>query len=117
MGYQKPLPKRLVHGLNTGVLALRSSPWFGRLISRRLTVVTYTGRRSGHTFSTPVAYRRTGDVVTIGVQLPDAKAWWRNFLGEGGPISLHLDGTDRAGHAIARRDERGRVRVTVQLKR
>jgi hypothetical protein len=32
-----------------------------------------------------------------------------------GPISLHLDDGGRAGHAVARRDERGRVSVTVRL--
>jgi hypothetical protein len=30
--------------------------------------------------------------VTIGVRFPDAKTWWRNFLGDGAPISLDLDG-------------------------
>jgi hypothetical protein len=78
-------------------------------------MLTYTGRRSGRTFSTPVGYRRTGDDVTIGVRMPDAKTWWRNFLGAGGPLSLHLDGTDRPGHAVARRDEKGRVTVSVKL--
>ncbi|MEV4098525.1 hypothetical protein [Streptosporangium saharense] len=97
-------------------MTLRSSPRLGRVISRRLTVVTYTGRRSGRTFSTPVAFRRVADTVVIGVQFPDAKAWWRNFLGEGGPIALQLDGTDRTGHAVARRDEAGRVTVTVHLE-
>lgn len=85
-------------------------------MSKRLTIVTYTGRRSGRTFSTPVAFRRVDDIVTIGVQMPDAKKWWRNFLAEGGPISLELDGIDRAGHAIARRDDKGRVTVTVRLE-
>lgn len=85
------------------------------MVSRHLTIVTYTGRRSGRTFSTPVGYRRAGDTVTIGVRLPDAKKWWRNFTGEGGPISLELDGVDRTGHAVARRDERGRVSITVRL--
>jgi hypothetical protein len=85
------------------------------MVSRHLTIVTYTGRRSGRTFSTPVGYRRAGDTVTIGVRLPDAKKWWRNFTGEGGPISLELNGVDRTGHAVARRDERGRVSITVRL--
>ncbi|MER5622215.1 hypothetical protein ABT061_14360 [Streptosporangium sp. NPDC002544] len=115
MRYQGPLPKRAIGRFNTCVLTLRSSPRWGRLISGRLTVVTYTGRRSGRTFSTPVAFRRTADTVTIGVQFPDAKMWWRNFLAEGGPISLQLDGIDRTGHAVARRDEAGRVTVTVRL--
>jgi hypothetical protein len=40
---------------------------------------------------------------------------WRNFLGDGGQITLmNLDGADRSGHATAHRDDKGRVRVTVQ---
>ncbi len=116
MRYRMPFPRRAIGRFNSCVLTLRSSPRWGRMISRRLTVVTYTGRRSGRTFSTPVAFRRAGDTVRIGVQLPDAKTWWRNFLGEGGPISLQLDGIDRTGHAVARRDEAGRVSVTVRLE-
>ena len=110
------LPRSAVSRFNGCVMSLRSSDRFGHLVSRRLTVVTYTGRRSGRTFTIPVGFRQTGDVVTIGVALPEAKKWWRNFLGEGGPISLQLDGADRTGHATARRDEKGRVTVTVHLK-
>jgi hypothetical protein len=113
--YRGPLPKRAVSRVNACVSTLRRSPRWGRMVSKRLTIVTYTGRRSGRTFSTPVGFRRAGNVVTIGVQLPEAKKWWRNFLDEGGPISLELDGADRAGHAIARRDAKGRVTVTVRL--
>ncbi|WP_190817830.1 hypothetical protein [Saccharopolyspora pogona] len=108
-------PRRAVGRLNARVLALRSSPRWGRWASRYLTVVTYTGRRSGRTFSTPVVYRRTADVVRIRVRFPDSKTWWRNFLGTGGPISLHLDDADRSGHAVGHRDEHGRVTVTVRL--
>ncbi len=71
--------------------------------------------RSGRTFSIPVGYRRHGDDVTIGVRMPDSKTWWRNFLGAGAPMSLHLDGADRPGHAVSRRDEKGRVTVSVRL--
>jgi hypothetical protein len=96
--------------------ALALSPRWGRLVGRSIVVITYTGRRSGRTFSIPVSYRRNGDQVTIRVALPDAKTWWRNFLGAGGPLSLHLNGTDRPGHAVAQRDEQGRVTVSVSLK-
>jgi hypothetical protein len=47
--------------------------------------------------------------------MPDAKTWWRNFLGDGAPLSLHLDGTDRTGHATSHRDDKGRVTVSVIL--
>lgn len=108
---------RVVRVVNTGVASLANSPRWGRLVGRHIVVITYVGRRSGRTFSTPVGYRRAGNQITIGVQAPDIKTWWRNFLGAGGPISLRLDGTDRPGHAVARRDDRGRVTVTVDLDR
>jgi hypothetical protein len=84
-------------------------------VSRRFTVVTYQGRRSGRTFSTPVGYQKKGNLVAIKVMLPDSKTWWRNFTGDGGPISLDLDGTARTGHAVARRVCKGRVDIVVHL--
>ena len=116
MGYRGPLPKKAVDRVNTCVGVLRTSPRWGPLVRRHLTRITYTGRRSGRTFSTPVGYRRAGDVVTIGVRMPDAKSWWRNFTGDGAPLTLELDATDRTGHAVARRDAQGRVTVTVHLE-
>ncbi|MFF4507029.1 hypothetical protein [Streptomyces sp. NPDC001401] len=109
------LTRRVVGGFNTGVVKLRSSRRWGRFVSRHLTVVTYTGRRSGRSFSTTVAYRRSAEVITITVAFPDAKNWWRNFTGDGGPMSLELDGANREGHAVAGRDAKGRVLVTVRL--
>ncbi|WP_067572156.1 nitroreductase/quinone reductase family protein [Nocardia acidivorans] len=103
--------------VNGAVVALTEAPVVGALMRRGFVVVTYVGRRSGKTFSTPVFYTRSGDMITIGVAMPDSKKWWRNFLGEGGPISLHLHGVDRRGHAIAWRDAKGRVSVRVRLDR
>jgi hypothetical protein len=102
--------------VNTGVAALIRSPRWGRLVGRGLAMMTYTGRRSGRVFTTPVGYRRTGDDVTIAVSMPGSKTWWRNFLDTGGPLSLRLDGVDRRGHAVARRDPKGRVTVSVLLE-
>ncbi|KDN22510.1 hypothetical protein [Amycolatopsis rifamycinica] len=118
MGFRGPLPKSAITRANACVDTLRTSPRWGPLVRRHLTRISYTGRRSGRTFSTPVGYRRTGDVVTIRVMMPDAKSWWRNFTGDGGPVTLELDGAGRAGHAghaVARRDGKGRVTVTVRL--
>jgi hypothetical protein len=107
----------LVRAVNARVTALTTSPRFGRLVGRGIVMLTYTGRRSGRTFTIPVVYRRTGDGVAIRVSMPDSKTWWRNFLGAGGPLSLRLDGVDRPGHAVAQRDAKGRVTVAVRLDR
>ncbi|OBJ73088.1 nitroreductase/quinone reductase family protein [Mycobacterium sp. 1274756.6] len=100
--------------VNAPVTALVTSR-FGRALTGTVALVTYTGRRSGRTFTIPVAYRRTGDTVTIGVNLPDAKIWWRNFLGAGGPLTVRIAGRDHPGHAVATRDEAGAVRVVITL--
>ncbi|MDT5250856.1 MAG: hypothetical protein QOJ28_3490 [Mycobacterium sp.] len=101
--------------LNVPVAAIVSSPLLGGMLRRNIALITYTGRRSGREFTMPVAYRHRGDAIEIAANLPDAKTWWRNFLGEGAPMTLRIDGTPRAGHALAHRDGTGRVAVTVRL--
>ncbi|MCW0213745.1 MAG: hypothetical protein OJJ54_10325 [Pseudonocardia sp.] len=125
MRFDSPAVRPVVGFVNARVAGLLGSARWGRFVGRQLVMVTYTGRRSGRTFTIPVGYRRRDDVVTIAVVMPDAKSWWRNFLGEGGPITLHLGGPDgegrdgrsgdRTGHAVARRDDEGGVVVTVRL--
>ncbi|WNG85470.1 hypothetical protein C6A87_016060 [Mycobacterium sp. ITM-2016-00317] len=106
----------LVGVVNAGAAHLIDAPVIGPLVRRSMVVIRYTGRRSGQTFQTPVNYQRTGDTVVIRVMAPDKKTWWRNFTGDGGPITLrNFDGADRAGHAVAEQDDQGRVTVTVRL--
>ncbi|OBI30802.1 hypothetical protein [Mycobacterium sp. E2238] len=103
----------IVNNLFNGMI---DAPVVGPLVRRGLIKIRYVGRRSGKTIQTPVGYRRSGDGIVINVMSPDSKTWWRNFLGEGGPITLlNFDGADRTGHAIASRDEKGRVKVEVRL--
>jgi hypothetical protein len=106
--------QKLAVVVNGVVRPLVASPRWGRFVGGSLTVITYTGRRSGRTFTIPVGYKREGDDVTIPVELPDHKNWWRNFTREGSPIIVKLDGVDRAGHATAQRDG-ARVSVSVHL--
>ena len=100
---------------NAPVAAIANSPRFGGLLKSNIAMVTYTGRRSGKTFTIPVAYRRRGDEIDIGANMPDAKTWWRNFLGEGAPLTVRLDDQERPGHAVAHRDDNGKVMVTVSF--
>jgi hypothetical protein len=107
---------QFVRAINGLAVALLDAPVLGRIVRRGLVKIRYVGRRSGKTVELPVGYRRSGDDIIIGVAAPDAKTWWRNFLGDGGPITLlGLDGRDRIAHAIATRDDQGRVSVTVKL--
>jgi hypothetical protein len=106
----------LVGVFNKLFVALIDAPVVGPVVRRGLINIRYVGRRSGQTIETPVGYQRSGDGIVINVMSPDNKTWWRNFLGQGAPITLlKLDGQDRTGHAIASRDDAGRVKVAVQL--
>jgi F420H(2)-dependent quinone reductase len=112
-GFAKSSVVRVVNDVATRLI---NAPVVGGLIRRGLVTIRYVGRRSGKTFELPVGYRRRGDTIVIGVSMPDGKAWWRNFLGDGEPIVLvGFDGRDQTGHAVAQRDDRGRVSVTVTL--
>jgi len=102
--------------INAGAARLMHAPVVGPLVRRSMVVIRYTGRRSHQTFETPVSYQRSGPEVVIRVMAPDRKTWWRNFTDDGGPITLtDFGGADRAGHAVAVRDDRGRVTVRVRL--
>lgn len=106
----------LVRAVNGVAVRLMDAPLLGRLVRRGLVKIRYVGRRSGKTFEIPVGYRRSGETVVVAVGMADKKTWWRNFLGDGAPITfVGLDGRDRTAHAVAARDERGGVSVTAQL--
>ncbi|MFI5842062.1 hypothetical protein ACIA8K_20345 [Catenuloplanes sp. NPDC051500] len=111
------MARGVVDRFNGCVVALQESPRWGRIVRRRLTVLSYAGPRSGRAYSFPVGYRRTGDTVRIDVMIPETKGWWRVFLGAGGPLTLRLDGAEVPGHAVARRASKDRVIVTVTITR
>jgi hypothetical protein len=104
-----------VPAVNAVAAKLIDAPLVGSVVRRYTVMISYVGRRSGKTFTTPVSYRRIGDEIVIRVMFPDGKNWWRNFLDGGGPITLRLNRIDQTGHAVAIRDDRGRVTVTVKL--
>jgi hypothetical protein len=111
-GSHKPfvVVNRLVNPVVRGVLR---SPAHG-LLSGHLALLTVTGRRSGRAFTFPVGYHRDGDRVTIGVDWPERKRWWRN-LSDPAPVEIWLAGVRRAGTAQARGDEHAGVTVEIQL--
>jgi deazaflavin-dependent oxidoreductase (nitroreductase family) len=85
-----------------------------RLLSGHLALLTVTGRRSGRTFTFPVGYQRDGDRVTVGVDWPERKRWWRNLL-EAARVEIRLAGVRRTGTGQARGDEHTGVTVEIQL--
>jgi hypothetical protein len=77
-------------------LVLRSPLHF--LLSGSLMLITFTGRKSGRRFTTPVRYIETDDVIRCFTSRENQ--WWRNVRG-GADVVLRIAGRDRVCHAIA----------------
>jgi deazaflavin-dependent oxidoreductase (nitroreductase family) len=74
--------------VNRAMKFLLRSPLHG-LVSRSVLLITFTGRKSGKAYTTPVSYSQTGSQVTIFTHA----AWWKN-LRPGEPVSLRIRGRD-----------------------
>jgi len=103
--------RRLLHAPNPVVRAVLRSPAH-RLLSGRLLLLTYTGRRTGEQHTIPVRYVRDGGALVVTVAWPERKVWWRGLHGPGTGVSLLLAGERR--EAIADVRETAGV-VTVRL--
>ena len=64
------------------------------MVSKTVLLITFTGRKSGKTYTTPVDYSQDGDQVTIFTHA----SWWKN-LRSGAPVTLRLRGREFQGVA------------------
>jgi len=69
------------------------SPVHG-MVSKFTTLITFTGRRSGKIYTTPVSYSKLDDQVYIFTHAN----WWKNLCG-GAPVILCLQGQEFQGLA------------------
>ena len=85
------------------------------VLSDRLLLLTFTGRKTGRRYTIPMNYTERGDTIVLVPQAPERKTWWRNLRGEGAPVRVRLRGEDRTGWAVAHGDERTGVHVELKL--
>jgi len=79
--------------INAMMKFILRSPLHG-MVSKTITVISFTGRKSGKAYSTPVSYSQNGSTVTIFTH----GEWWKNLSG-GAPVSLRIRGKDYNGQA------------------
>jgi hypothetical protein len=91
------LPEPLFAIINPVMRFLLRSPAHG-LLSDSLMLITFTGRKSGKQFTTPVRYMQTGDTVRCFTAAENQ--WWRN-LRSGARVSLLIKGRSSAYQAQA----------------
>lgn len=79
--------------VNKAMKRILSSPIHG-LVSKTILLISFSGRKSGTTYTTPVSYSQQGDQVTIFTHA----TWWKNLRG-GAPVTLRLRGREFPGIA------------------
>lgn len=94
-----PPPRALLKIGNPVVKAILRSPMH-RLLSKKVMLLTLTGRRSGRTYTVPVGRYDAGD----GSFLLSAGGAWRHNLRGGADVRVTLDGRERRAHAILEED-------------
>jgi deazaflavin-dependent oxidoreductase (nitroreductase family) len=82
---------------------LLRSPAHG-VVSKMVLLITFTGRKSGKTYTTPVDYSQDGDQVFIFTHAN----WWKNLRG-GAPVTLRLRGREVHGMAEPVADDKQAV--------
>lgn len=90
-----PVHYLFTYVVNPTLKALLRSRFHG-WVSKHLILLTFTGRKSGKQFTTPVAYDREGDTLYVATDSP----WWKNLRG-GAPVTVVLEGQERRGYAQA----------------
>lgn len=105
-----PRPPWLVRILiNTVVTTILRSRWHG-MRSDRLLLLTFTGRKSGKEFTTPLHYMQEGETLRMTVVYP----WWKN-LREQATVRVLLRGQMRTGATEVFPEEGGVAVVKVHL--
>lgn len=104
-----PRPARIL--ANAIVVTILRSPWH-KIRSERLLLLTFTGRKSGKEFTTPIRYVQEGETLQVTVVYP----WWKNLVG-GATVRVLLRGQMRSGTAEVLPEKDGEVVAKVHLQR
>jgi deazaflavin-dependent oxidoreductase (nitroreductase family) len=89
--------------VNRGMKLVLRSPMHG-IVSKTVLLITFTGRKSGKIYTTPVSYSQNGDQVTIFTHAE----WWKN-LRNGEPVTLRIQGRELQGLAEPIAEDKGAV--------
>lgn len=97
-----PIRARLMRTFNVVPKLILRSPLHA-IMSKKLILLTFTGRRTGRSYTTPVSYlvEQGGTLLVAG-----GAPWWRNVR-QGMPVRVRLRGRDRLAQpeVVGERDE------------
>ena len=89
--------------VNRAMKSVLRSP-LHRIVSKSILLISFTGRKSGKKYTTPVSYSQEGDRITIFTHAN----WWKN-LNEELPLTLRLQGCDVRGFPETISDDQNMV--------
>jgi deazaflavin-dependent oxidoreductase (nitroreductase family) len=69
---------------------------FHFVVSRVYLLITFTGRKSGVVYATPVQYSQQGEMLYIITS--EGYTWWKNLHG-GAEVQVYMRGKSYPGHA------------------
>lgn len=82
--------------LNTQMRRMLKTPGLQRLVGQSTALISFTGRKSGRTFITPVTYVRDANRVVMSAHR--SRQWWRN-LADHPTVEVRLAGRKATGTA------------------
>jgi hypothetical protein len=89
--------------VNNAMKFVLRSPVHG-MVSKSILLITFTGRVSGRTYTTPVSYSQAGDEVFVFTHAN----WWKN-LQDGALVRLRIRGRELQGLADAVAEDKSAV--------
>ncbi len=82
--------------VNTLMTWMLTTPGIQAMVGKGVALLTFTGRKTGKTYTIPVSYHREDDTVTVITKR--ARNWWRNFQSPM-EVELRLAGHNFLGRA------------------
>lgn len=89
--------------VNKSMRFILRSPLHG-LVSKTILLITFTGRKSGKSYTTPVSYSQVDDQVYVFTHA----AWWKN-LGSRARVTLRIRGREFQGLAEPVAEDKGAI--------
>ncbi len=93
--------------LNRTMKSILRSPLHA-MISKSTLLITFTGRKSGRRYTTPVSYSEHGDQLYVFTHA----AWWKN-LGSGAPVTVRLRGREALGLAETEASDKQAIAIAL----
>ena len=84
--------------LNAAMKLFLKTPLLQKALGKQLALLSFTGRRSGKSYTIPISYERDGKSILMLTR--KTRSWWRNFA-DLPAVELRLAGEVVAGTAEA----------------